>query len=90
MKFNLHSMECVVGLSHAPVADFFRRSVTFCSKTCRIGRIRAKVNDDNDPLLQTAINSASLRYQETHRTGNPIFLFVTVFVIFLSFRNFIE
>lgn len=33
--------------------------------------LRAKLEDDHDPLLQAAINAASLRFQETHRPGKP-------------------
>ncbi|KAB2052665.1 hypothetical protein ES319_A12G138300v1 [Gossypium barbadense] len=35
--------------------------------------IRAELSDDNDPLLQAAINSASLRFHETHRQ-DPLFI----------------
>ncbi|XP_039001209.1 putative S-adenosyl-L-methionine-dependent methyltransferase MMAR_0539 isoform X1 [Hibiscus syriacus] len=35
--------------------------------------IRAQLSDDNDPLLQSAINSASLRFQETRRP-DPLFV----------------
>ncbi|PON55308.1 Leucine carboxyl methyltransferase [Trema orientale] len=35
--------------------------------------LRAKVNDENDPLLQAAIKAASLRLQETHQP-EPLFL----------------
>ncbi|KAJ4727696.1 S-adenosyl-L-methionine-dependent methyltransferases superfamily protein [Melia azedarach] len=35
--------------------------------------LRAKLEDDHDPLLQAAINAASLRFQETHRP-EPLFV----------------
>ncbi|XP_021280859.1 uncharacterized protein LOC110414120 isoform X2 [Herrania umbratica] len=34
---------------------------------------RAKLSDDNDPLLQSAMDSASLRFHETHRP-EPLFV----------------
>lgn len=38
------------------------------------GRLRAKLKDDDDPLLQAAIHGASLRFRETHRPGSPALL----------------
>lgn len=70
-------MECIVKFSHTPATVIFRRSIAYASKTYtnKNGRLRAKFKDENDPLLQAAINAASLRLQETHQPGNPIFLF---------------
>lgn len=31
---------------------------------------KAELREDNDPLIQSAIHSASLRLRETNRTGN--------------------
>lgn len=87
-------MECIVGFSHTPATVIFNRSrsVAYASKTYpnKIGRLRAKVNDENDPLLQTAINAASLRLQETHQPGKPISLFLSLNDAMFSFKHFIE
>lgn len=32
--------------------------------------VRAELREENDPLIQSAIDSASLRLRETNRTGN--------------------
>ncbi|KAL5561444.1 hypothetical protein UlMin_031191 [Ulmus minor] len=57
-----------MGISHTPATAIFGRSIVNPSKTNRNGKFfRAKLNDEDDPLLQAAINAASLRFQETHR-----------------------
>ncbi|XP_062088856.1 O-methyltransferase 1, chloroplastic [Humulus lupulus] len=57
----------VVGFSHNPANVIFRQSIAYTSKICasKNGSLRAKVNDEYDPLLQAAISAASLRLQET-------------------------
>lgn len=64
-------MESLMGFARAPATTILRPPLTCASKK-RVSGLRAKLSDDNDPLLQTAINSASLRFQETHRPGNLI------------------
>ncbi|KAH0978257.1 hypothetical protein GBA52_027976 [Prunus armeniaca] len=68
-------MDCFVGFAHAPATAIFRRPVTYTtSRTYRNGglRLRAKLVEENDPLLQSALDSASLRFRETHRPGKPV------------------
>lgn len=51
---------------------------------------KAQLNDDYDPLFQTALNSASLRFQETHRPGKLALFDLIVFDLVFSFRHFVE
>ncbi|KAB2605125.1 hypothetical protein D8674_004842 [Pyrus ussuriensis x Pyrus communis] len=70
-------MDCLAGVAHAPAAAILRRSVLYT--TSRRGdrngglKLRAKIVEENDPLLQSAIDSASLRFRETHRP-KPLFV----------------
>ncbi|KAM6558360.1 hypothetical protein CsatA_027599 [Cannabis sativa] len=65
----MYGMYCstILGFSHNPATVFFNKSIPYASKTStsKNGSFRAKSNDENDPLLQAAINAASLRLQET-------------------------
>lgn len=61
-----------MGFARAPATTILRPPLTCASKK-KVSGLRAKLSDDNDPLLQTAINSASLRFQETHRP-EPLFV----------------
>ncbi|XP_059438931.1 O-methyltransferase 1, chloroplastic [Corylus avellana] len=65
-------MDSLVGFAHAPATAILRPPSTCASKK-KINGLRAKLSDDNDSLLQTAINAASLRFQETHRP-EPLFV----------------
>ncbi|KAF4384869.1 hypothetical protein G4B88_000265 [Cannabis sativa] len=53
----------ILGFSHNPATVFFNKSIPYASKTSttKNGSFRAKPNDENDPLLQAAINAASLQ-----------------------------
>lgn len=75
-------MDRIVGFARAPATAILRPPSTFASKK-KINGLRAKLSDDNDPLLQTAINAASLRFQETRRLGKLI-------TLSFSLRHFIE
>lgn len=68
-------MECFAGFSHTPPTVIFRRSINYdaSSKRAKTVCLRAKIDDENDPLLQAAIAAASLRLQETFRP-EPLFL----------------
>lgn len=48
-------------------------SLTRTTKKNKNGGLRAKLHDGDDPLLQAAINGASLRFQESHRP-EPLFI----------------
>lgn len=48
-------------------------SLTRTTKENKNGGLRAKLHDGDDPLLQAAINGASLRFQESHRP-EPLFI----------------
>ncbi|GMN37976.1 hypothetical protein TIFTF001_007259 [Ficus carica] len=73
-------MECFAGFSHTLPTIIFRRSINYdaSSKRAKTVCLRAKIDDENDPLLQAAIAAASLRLQETFRPGKPIFLSVSI------------
>lgn len=49
---------------------------------------RAELREDSDPLIQSAIHSASLRLGETNRTGN--LSLISPFMCWLSLRHFVE
>ncbi|KAL6271851.1 uncharacterized protein Pyn_33966 [Prunus yedoensis var. nudiflora] len=69
-------MDCFLGFAHAPATAILRRPVTYTtSRTYRNGglRLRARLVEENDPLLQSALDSASLRFRETHRP-EPLFV----------------
>ncbi|KAF4366667.1 hypothetical protein G4B88_010742 [Cannabis sativa] len=74
----MYGMYCstILGFSHNPTTVFFNKSIPYASKTStsKNGSFRAKSNDENDPLLQAAINAASLRLQETLQPGKSISL----------------
>lgn len=61
-----------MGSGRAFPAAILRQPLSIASKK-KISVLRAKLSDNDDPLLQTAINAASLRFQETHRP-EPLFL----------------
>ncbi|KAK3194120.1 hypothetical protein Dsin_025430 [Dipteronia sinensis] len=69
-------MECLSRIGSAPAIATVS-NVRFKFKTTKTKRsglwLKAKVNDECDPLLQSAINAASLRFQETHRP-EPLFV----------------
>ncbi|KAK9983701.1 hypothetical protein SO802_033226 [Lithocarpus litseifolius] len=65
-------MEALLRFTRPPAIAILRPPLT-CSSKKRVSGLRAKLDDSTDPLLQAAINSASLRYQETHRP-DPLFL----------------
>ncbi|KAK8636042.1 hypothetical protein V6N13_004752 [Hibiscus sabdariffa] len=48
---------------------------------------KAQLSYENDPLLQSAIRSASLRFQETHKRGNPRSLLLTCQCLMIFFNN---
>ncbi|KAH7518580.1 hypothetical protein FEM48_Zijuj09G0186500 [Ziziphus jujuba var. spinosa] len=55
-------MECFLSFSHAPpTTSILRRSVTHASKTNRNGWLRAKLHEDDDPLLRAATNVMGMR-----------------------------
>ncbi|GAV66958.1 LCM domain-containing protein [Cephalotus follicularis] len=66
-------MECLLGYAHAPLTPIICPSPIYASKTRRNVSFRAKLSDESDPLLQSAIDAASLRFQETHRP-EPLFV----------------
>lgn len=66
-------MACLVGLAPTATASTALPSLTFTAKKKRNGELRAKRDDADDPLFQTAIASASLRFQETHQP-EPLFV----------------
>ncbi|XP_058200106.1 O-methyltransferase 1, chloroplastic [Rhododendron vialii] len=64
----------LAALAPAVASAIVRLPLTSASKKLRNCGLRAKLNDDeDDPLLQAAINRASLRLQETRRP-DPLFL----------------
>lgn len=69
--FSFYQMECLLRFANAPaVAGISTRPFNDKSKTKKHGvLLRAKLDGENDPLLQSAVNAASLRFQETHRPG---------------------
>uniref|UniRef100_A0A7C9AU41 Uncharacterized protein n=1 Tax=Opuntia streptacantha TaxID=393608 RepID=A0A7C9AU41_OPUST len=66
-------MECVRSFAHlSSIAAFpqaLRRATKPKKSSCRV---TAKLNSNDDPLLQAAIHAATLRFQETHRP-EPLF-----------------
>ncbi|KAF5931362.1 hypothetical protein HYC85_032235 [Camellia sinensis] len=81
-------MECVAAAFSPSVATaIVRQPLLTCASKKRkiIGGLllRAKLNDDDedDPSLQSAINRASLRFQETHRPGKPTSLSLPLSVV---------
>ncbi|KAF5455270.1 hypothetical protein F2P56_024866 [Juglans regia] len=65
-------MESLVGFARAPAVAILHPPLTWASKK-KVNGLRAKLGDDDDPLFLTAINSASLRFQETKRP-EPLFV----------------
>lgn len=65
-------MESLLGFACSLPTAILRPPLTCASKK-KINGLRAKLSDDNDPLLQTSIKAASLRFQETHRP-EPLFV----------------
>lgn len=63
----------VVGIPLARLTVIVHPSLARTCKAKKTGRLRAKLKDDDDPLLQAAIHGASLRFQETFRPGKPTF-----------------
>lgn len=64
-------MEALLRFTRPPAIAILRPPLT-CTSKKRVSGLRAKLDDSTDPLLQAAINSASLRYQEAHRPGKLI------------------
>ncbi|GKV22149.1 hypothetical protein SLEP1_g32040 [Rubroshorea leprosula] len=64
-------MELLLGYRAVPFP--LRPPLVYSSKLKRNVGLRAKLSYENDPLLQAAMNAASLRYQETHRP-EPLFV----------------
>lgn len=75
MNDQSQSMECLLRFANAPaVATISTLRFNDKSKTKKHGVVlRAKLDGENDPLLQSAVNAASLRFQETHRP-EPLFV----------------
>lgn len=63
----------VVGIPLARLTVVVHPSLARTCKAKKTGRLRAKLKDDDDPLLQAAIHGASLRFQETFRP-EPLFI----------------
>ncbi|XP_057963908.1 O-methyltransferase 1, chloroplastic isoform X2 [Malania oleifera] len=68
-------MECLVGFAPGGTAAApVRPSLICASKTRKNGfLLRAKLNGEDDPLVQAAINAATVRFQETNQP-EPLFL----------------
>ncbi|KAF8387873.1 hypothetical protein HHK36_026535 [Tetracentron sinense] len=66
-------MGCFAAFAPAAASATVRPPLTCASRKKGNGALRAKLNDENDPFLQAAINRASLRFQETQRP-EPLFL----------------
>ncbi|XP_059659565.1 O-methyltransferase 1, chloroplastic isoform X1 [Cornus florida] len=67
-------MECLAGFAPPLAAATMRPSLTCAFKKTKNGGLRAKLNDvDEDPLYQSALYRASLRFQETH-LSEPLFV----------------
>ncbi|PSR89517.1 S-adenosyl-L-methionine-dependent methyltransferase [Actinidia chinensis var. chinensis] len=67
-------MECLAALAPAVATAIVRHPLTCASNKRKNGWCKAKLNDDqDDPLLQAAINRASLRFRETRRP-DPLFI----------------
>ncbi|XP_022759693.1 uncharacterized protein LOC111306055 isoform X2 [Durio zibethinus] len=67
-------MECLLRFACAPPPAIVPSFPSNTQKKKRNGCLfRAQLNDENDPLLQSAIGSASLRFHETQRR-EPLFV----------------
>ncbi|KAJ6729442.1 hypothetical protein OIU85_020366 [Salix viminalis] len=56
-------MEGLMGFVRSPAATpIVRRSLFYASKSKKNSWLRAKLNAENDPLLQAATSAASLRF----------------------------
>lgn len=72
-------MECFAGLTPAIATRTATAVVTLPpSLSCgtrkrKIGGLRATLHEKDDPLFQSAVKAAALRFQETNRAGK-IFL----------------
>jgi len=84
-------MECVRSFAHlSSIAAFpqaLRRATKPKKSSCRV---TAKLNSNDDPLLQAAIHAATLRFQETHRPGMSFSLISLSHVSKFSFRHIVE
>jgi hypothetical protein len=71
-------MEGLLGFVRSPAATpIVSPSLFYASKSKKNSWLRAKLNAENDPLLQAATSAASLRFQEMHRPGKPL-LFISL------------
>lgn len=67
-------MEGLLGFVRSPAATpIVSPSLFYASKSKKNSWLRAKLNAENDPLLQAATSAASLRFQEMHRP-EPLFV----------------
>ncbi|XP_028771101.1 uncharacterized protein LOC114728371 isoform X2 [Neltuma alba] len=64
--------ECFMYFAKPPAIDYMRPRLSY-SFTRKVCVSAMKLNEDNDPLFLAASNSASLRYQESHRP-HPLFV----------------
>ncbi|KAK4282511.1 hypothetical protein QN277_013876 [Acacia crassicarpa] len=68
----LTHLQCFMDFAKPPAVDYMRPRLTY-SFTRKVCVSAMKLNHDNDSLLFAAINSASLRYQESYRP-HPLFV----------------
>ena len=77
-------MEGLLGFVRSPAATpIVSPSLFYASKSKKNSWLRAKLNAENDPLLQAATSAASLRFQEMHRPGKPL-----LFISYLTLSSF--
>ena len=84
-------MEGLMGFVRSPAATpIVRRSLFYASKSKKNSWLRAKLNAENDPLLQAATSAASLRFQEIHRPGKPLLFICYLTPSSFSVGHFVE
>ena len=84
-------MEGLMGFVRSPaVSPIVRRSLFYASKSKKNNWLRAKLNAENDPLLQAATSAASLRFQEMHRPGKPLLFICYLTPSSFSVGHFVE
>ncbi|KAJ7972973.1 S-adenosyl-L-methionine-dependent methyltransferases superfamily protein [Quillaja saponaria] len=66
-------MGSLTSFRKSPPIAVIRPSIRYNGKSNTVRVSAAKLDGDNDPLLRAAVNSAALRYQETHRP-EPLFV----------------
>ncbi|XP_021763192.1 uncharacterized protein LOC110727907 [Chenopodium quinoa] len=68
----MEALQCFRNFSHVPTFAAFLHNQYNLNKSKNRFRVAVNLSSDDDPFLQAALHSATLRFQETHRP-DPLF-----------------